>query len=147
MSEIKVKSDWITRLSLLGLLVVCALLLFRDIEQLMLGQAHGPAPLHKSFWGIWNLSFEAIAAIYCFLFAWRWRALSVRLALCLMGTNFTGVVLLRLFHVSPNAEHVVAVSASVLRQISLVLICIAIAQWFRSVVVHRAAANEVTGGE
>jgi hypothetical protein len=144
--ELQVKSDWITALCLLVLLVICAFLLFRDIEQLMLGQVRGAVPPHRNFWGIWDEIFEAIAAMVCFFLAFGWRTISVKIALFLMGVDLAGVFLLRLFHMSPNAEHVVAVSASVIRQISLVLICIAIAQWFRSVV-HRSAANEAPGGE
>ena len=51
-----------------------------------------------------------------------------------MGTDFAVYVLLSCFPISSAAGHIVGISGSVVRQIALIIYCMAIAQWFKSVV-------------
>ena len=143
--EITVDSDWFTTLGAVVLLVLSALLLVREIDHFVWGRLSLPVPLRISFWIIWNKIFEAIAAIFCFVFAFKLANKYLKTASALMGMNLAGFVLFSCFPISPRALHVVALSGSVMRQIALVTFCVALAQWLKSVV-RWGPQTELTGG-
>lgn len=144
--NIVVDSDWITTFGAIALLIVCVLLFARDARNLIWGHLRGPAPLHKSFWSIWNLAFETIAAIYLFMFAFKLTQKAARIACGLMGVRLGGFVLLSCFDISHSARRVAAVSGSIVSQVALVIFCVAIAQWLKSVV-RRDAPPQPRGGD
>jgi len=144
--EITVDSDWFTTLGAAALFVVSGLLLVREIGHFTWGRFSFPVALHRSFWSIWNKVFEAIAAILCFMFAFEFPRKSVKIASVLMGINLAGFVLLSCFRISPSVRHIAAVSGSALRQIALTTLCVALAQWLRSVI-RWGRPSELPGGE
>ncbi|MGB9237090.1 MAG: hypothetical protein WCC04_22000 [Terriglobales bacterium] len=119
---------WMAALS-----VICGLLLAQEIHQVVLGHFIGPTRLRMNYWSIFPKVFEAIVAIYFFMFAFRIPKKSVKIASVLMGTNFAVYALLSCFPISLTVGHIVAISGSVVRQIALVIYCMAIVQWFKSV--------------
>lgn len=144
--EITVESDRLTTLGAVVLFIVCGLFLVREIDHFIWGHFSGPVPLHRSFWSIWNKVFETIAAIYCFIFAFNFPNKYLKIACVLMGINLSASVLLSCFHISPSALHIAAMSGSAVRQVALAILCVALAQWLRSIV-RRGRQAEIPGGE
>jgi hypothetical protein len=143
---ITVESDWFTTLGAAVLFILSGLLLVREIDHFIWDHLSGPVPLHRSFWSIWNKVFEAIAAIQCFIFAFRVPKRPVKIAAALMGINLTAFVLLSWFDLSPSVRHIVAMSGSAVRQLSFAIFCVALAQWVRSVV-RWGRPSDLPGGE
>ncbi len=144
--EITVESNWLTTLGAVVLFMVCGLLLVREIDHFIWGHVSGPVRLHRGFWSVWNKVFEAIAAIYGFIFAFNFPNKYVKTACVLMGIDLSASVLLSCFHIPPSALHIAAMSGSALRQVALAIFCVALAQWLKSVV-RRGAQPEIPGGE
>ncbi|HUM05035.1 MAG TPA: hypothetical protein VLT90_06220 [Terriglobales bacterium] len=144
--EITIDSNWITTGLMAVLLVVCVLLLAQEIHRVALGHFFGPVRPRISFWSIWNKVFQVIAAIYFFLFAFKFPKKSVRIASVLMGTDLAVHALLSFVSLSLTVGQIVAVSGSFVRQIALIIYCVAIAQWFKSVV-SRSSPSESWGNE
>lgn len=132
--EVTVESDWVTMIATLLLFLICGSLLVREIRHFIWGDLSAPVPLYKSFWGIWNKVFEAIAAIFCFTFGFSFPKKSARIAWTLTGIYLARSFLLSLFHLSLSVQHIAAASRSALWQITLAISCVAIVDWFRSVV-------------
>jgi hypothetical protein len=120
------------------LFVVCGLLLGQEIHYAIQDHFVGPEPLRMSYWSIFHRVFEAIVAIYFFMFAFRFPKKSVKIASALMGANFAVFVLLSCFPISSTVGHGVAVIGSAVRQIALLTFCLAIAQWFKSSIRRRS---------
>jgi len=133
-SEIVVNSDWFTAAGAVLFLVICALLLVREIRHFVWGHLSMPPHLHKGFWSIWNWVFEGIAAAYCFILAFTFPRKPVKLACVLVGIHLAGSFLMSCFRLSLSVQHVAAVSRSILSQFALAISCVAIADWLRSVV-------------
>ncbi len=131
--EITVESEWISTLGMSLLFLICGLLLVREIRHFIWSDLSVPVHLHKGFWNIWDKVFEAIAALYCFMFAARFPKKSVKAACALMGICLAGSVLLSCFRLSSNTQHIAATGRSILSQIALAIFCLVIADWFRSV--------------
>jgi hypothetical protein len=124
-----------------ALFFICGLLLAQEIHQAVLGHFFGPTRLRMNYWSIFPKVFEAIVAIYFFMFAFRIPKRSVKIASILMGTNFAVYALLSCFPISSTVGHIVAISGSVLRQIALVIYCMAIVQWLKSVIRRNPQPN------
>ena len=144
--HITMDSDWFTALGVAVLLVASGLLLVREIDHFIWGHFSEPVRLHRSFWNIWNKVFEAIAAIYCFMFAFKFPKKSVKIASVLMGINLAGFVLLSCFPISSSVRHIAAVSGSAVRQVALAIFCVALSQWLKSIV-SWGRQSELAGGE
>jgi hypothetical protein len=144
--EITVGSSWFTAVGAAALLIVSGLLLVREIDHFVWGHLSGPVHIRTSFWSIWNKVFEAIAAIYCFMFAFKFPNNSVKIASLLVGIDLSSFVLLSCLHTSPGVLHIAAVRGSAVRQVALAIFCVALAQWLRSVV-RRGRQSELPGGE
>jgi len=144
--DITVESDWFTALGAVALFIVAALLLVREIDRFIGGHFSRSVRLHMGFGSIWNKVFDAIAAIYCFIFAFKFRSKYVKTASVLMGMNLTGFVLLSCFQIPTRALHIASVSGSAVRQIALAIFCVALAQWLRSVV-RWDRPSELAGGK
>lgn len=145
MGEIAVESDWATTYGSVLLFVICALLLLAEVRRLILGHITVPPHVHMSFRSIWNWVFEGIAAAYCLILAFRFPRKPVRLAWALAGIYFAGCFLLSCFHLSLGMQHIAGIGRSILYQIALVISCLVIADWLRSVV-RRVAPSEPQGG-
>jgi len=144
--EITVESDWFTTVGAAVLLIVSGLLLVREIDHFIWGHLSGPVHIPRSLWSIWNKVFEAIAAVCCLMFAFKFPNNSVRIASLLMGIDLASFVLLSCFHMSPGVLHTAAVSGSAMRQVALAIFCVALAQWLRTVV-RWGRQSELPGGE
>jgi hypothetical protein len=138
---ITIESDLAMTLWMAVLFVICGLLLAQEIHHVVQGHFHGPERLQIGFWTIWNRVFEVIAAIYFFMFAFRFPKKSVKIASVLLGTDLAVYALLSCFPISLTVGHIVAISGSVVRQIALIIYCMAIAQWFKSVVRRNPQPN------
>ena len=139
--EITIDSAWITTIMMAVLFIICGLLLTQEIHHVVQGHFRGPDRLQIGFWTIWNKVFEVIAAIYFFMFAFRFPKKSVKIASVLLGTDLAVYALLSCFPISLTVGHIVAISGSVVRQIALTIYCMAIAQWFKSVVRRNPEPN------
>ena len=115
-----------------ALFVICGLLLAQEIHQVVLGHFFRPMRLRMSYWSIFPKVLEAIVAIYFFMFAFRFPKKSVKIASALMGVNFSAYVLLSFFPISATLGHTVALIGSAVRQIALIIFCVAIVEWFKS---------------
>lgn len=144
--EITVESDRFTTVGAVAFLIVCGLLLVREIDHFIWGHFSGPVHIQTSFWSIWGKVSEAMAAICCFVVAFEFPNNSVKIASLLVGVDVSGSVLLSCLHTSPDVLHTAAVSGSAVRQVALAIFCVALARWLRSVV-HRGRPSELPGGE
>ena len=143
--DFTVESDWFTALGAVALFIVCGALLVREIDHSIWGHFSRPVRLHLGFWSICNEVFEAVAAVYCFIFAFKFPNKYVKTASVLMGMNLTGFVLLSGFQIPTRALYIASVSGSAVRQIALGIFCVALAQWLRSVV-RWGRRSELPGG-
>ena len=128
--EITIDSNWIMTVGIALLFVSCIWQLIRDVRYLALGnlseQVLSTHVIDKI--GI------VILAVYCFLFAFSFQALRVRLALILLGAEAVVRLSLSYLHVSPATLHVADIGASLADQVALAIIAFAIVQWFKSVI-------------
>lgn len=132
--EIVVDSDWGTTLEVATLFIICALLLMSEIRKFIWGHFAIPKPFHPSFFAIFNEVFEIVVVVYLFMFAFKAQTIALKFAFVLIGIPFVSARMLSFIHSSPPTYHAVAISNSVMRQIALTIFCVAIAEWFRSVV-------------
>ena len=128
--EIPIDSNWIVTIGIALLFVSCIWQLIRDVRYLARGnlseQVLSTHVIDKI--GI------VILAVYCFLFAFSFQALRVRLALILLGAEAVVRLSLSYLHVSPATLHVADIGASLADQVALAIIAFAIVQWFKSVI-------------
>jgi hypothetical protein len=132
--KIDVKSDWITTLAMALLLVLCGLLLTREIDRSIWGHLERPSHPHIGFWSIYNRVLIGFAAILCVPYASAFQSRSVKLAFALAGIRLAVFDLLSCFNISSSVSHIAAVAGSAVSQVALAIFCVAIAQWFRTVV-------------
>lgn len=133
-SGIAFDSDWITTAGMLLLLVACLFWFVADVRRLIWDHLTGPAQIHPSFWSIWNLTFDAIAAILLLIFATKLTQTFARVGCVLMGTRLAIFALLSCLNISAAERRVAAVSGSIIGQIALLIFCAAIVQWLKGVV-------------
>lgn len=133
-SKVTVQSGWITTSAMVVLLVLCGLLLARDIDRSIWGHLERPSYPHTGFWSIFNRVLMGVAAILCFLYASGFQSKSVEIAFSLAGIRLAVFDSLSFFIISSRASHVAAIVGSAISQIALVIFCVAIVQWFRTVV-------------
>jgi hypothetical protein len=141
-----VESDRMMTVGAALLLVVCSLLLIKEIRHFIWGHLSMPASSHRGFWSAWDKVFEVIAALYCLIFAFEFPKKSAKLAGALMGIYLAGSLLLSWVQLSLSEQHFATVSRSVLLQIALIMSCVAIVDWFRSVV-RRSSPSDAEGGD
>ena len=123
-----------TKLWMAALFVLCGLLLAQSIHQVFRGHFPGPTHVRMNYWSISDKVFQAIVAIYCFIFAFSIPKKSVKIAFALMGADFSVFVLLSFFPISETVGPIVAMIGSAVRQIAYIIFCAAIAQWFKSAI-------------
>jgi hypothetical protein len=128
--EITIDSNWIMTIGMALLLVFCTWQLIRDARYLALGNLSEQV----LFTHVIDKIGIVILAVYCFLFAFSFHALHVRLALILLGTEAVVRLSLSYLHVSPATLHVANIGESIADQVALAIIAFAIVQWFRSVI-------------
>ena len=128
------------------LFVICVLLLAKEIYRVVHGHFFGPTHLTMNYWSIFYKVVEAITAIYFIMFAFSFPKKSVKIAFALMGADFSVFVSLSFFSVSAAVGQIVAIIGSAVRQIALIIFCMAIAQWFRSVFL-RGSPSALRGGD
>lgn len=143
---IEVDSDWLTTLWTILLLPICVLLLVREVRHFFWGTLRLPAHFQISFWSIWNALWKAIALVYCFIFATRLPTKSAQFASMVAGACFGGSLSLSFIWLPPSAQHMAALLLSLLWQIALVLSCVAIGEWFRSVL-RSVSSTSIQGGD
>jgi len=119
-----IDSNWIdTILMALGF-VVCVFILGQDIRDFIFGRVDHAV----------SFFYYAVDALYSCVFAYWFRAKFVRIAFLLLGTQYTVRLALAYFHVATSLQHPVALVGSIAKQISFIIIIVAIAQWFKTVV-------------
>jgi len=126
--EITVDSNWIMTVGMALLFAFCAFLLIWDIRDLLFGKVE-----HDVSHTIDVVAY-ALGAVYSFLFAYSFRATPLKVAFLLLGTNYTVRLAIGRLHVSASMQHFASVICSIAWQIALIIILVAIAQWFKSVV-------------
>jgi len=141
-----VESDWMTALGAALLLVVCGLLLVREIRHFIWGHLSMPMRPQRNLWSIWNQVFDAIAALYCLIFAFKFPRKSAKFASALMGIYLAGSLLLSWVQLYLSEQHFAAMIRSVWWQIALTMSCVAIVDWFGSVV-RRNSPSDAEGGD
>ena len=82
-----------------------------------------------------------ITVVYCFIFAYSIPGRFVKTALVLLGTETACRLMLRYAHASLSVRHAASVGGSIVDQIALTIILVAILQWFRSVVRRTPPSN------
>jgi len=127
-----IESNRETTLWMAVLFVICVLLLAQEIHGVLQGHFFRPMLLRMNYWSIFYKIFEAIVAIYFFIFAFSFPKKSVKIASALMGADFSIYFLLSLFPISAALGHTVAMIGSAVRQIALIIFCVAIVEWFKS---------------
>jgi len=143
-SEVTVNSDWLTTVEAVAGLIVCSLLLIGEIRHFVWGHFAQPAQVRRDFFGIFNEVLRAIACVLAFVLAFEFRKKPLKVACFLGGLSLAAGSLLGFIHITSGTLHAVAMATSVMRQVTLVLFLVAIAQWFKSVI--RKAPTEPAGG-
>ncbi|MGB6384612.1 MAG: hypothetical protein WBD25_20775 [Terriglobales bacterium] len=128
--EITIDSNWIMTIGMALLVVFCGWQLIREAHRLVFDSLAGPVLLTHL---IDKISTALVMVCY-FLAAFSLWPRPVRIAGPLLGTDLLVRVALHYFHAATTAQHSAAVAGSIARQIALVLVIVAIAQWFKSVV-------------
>jgi hypothetical protein len=128
--EITIDSNWITTIGMALLVVFCGWQLIREAHRLVFDSLAGPVLLTQLIDKIGT----AIVVVCYFLAAFSLWPRPVRIAGPLLGTDLVIRVVLHYFRASTTVQHSAAVAGSIARQIALVLVIFAIAQWFKSVV-------------
>ena len=103
---------------------VCCLILGQNIRDFLFHRLDHPV----------SFFYYAFDAVYSFLFAYFFRANFVAIAFLLLGTQYTIRLALAYFHFADRLQHPAAFAGSIAKQISLIIILAAIAQWFKTVV-------------
>jgi hypothetical protein len=121
--EITIDSNWIVTVGMGLLFVFCGGLLGWNIRNLLLDRVDHPVSL-----------FYVIGSVYYFALAYSFPAKSLKVAFLLLGTNMVVRSALYYLHASTTVQHSAWIACSIARQLAYILILLAIAQWFRSVV-------------
>lgn len=103
---------------------VCVLLLGQDIRDFLFGRVDHSV----------SFFYHAVNAVYSFIFAYLFGAKYVRFAFLLFGTQYTVRLALAYFHAAAGLQHSAALVGSVTKQIAFIIILVAIARWFKTVV-------------
>jgi hypothetical protein len=122
--DILIDSDRITTIGMALGFALCVFLLAQSVRGFLSGNLDHPI----SFLGY------AIGVGYSFSFAYFFRPKHVRLAFLLLGSQYAVRLALAYFHFAATKQHSAAYVGSIARQISLIIILVAIAQWFATVV-------------
>ncbi|MBI3645025.1 MAG: hypothetical protein HY233_03545 [Acidobacteriales bacterium] len=122
--DILIDSDWITTIGMALGFAVCVLLLGQNIRDFLFERVDHPV----------SLFYYAVDAVYSFFFAYSFRAKYVRVAFLLLGTQYAVRLALAYFHVAAGLQHPAALVGSIAKQISFIIILVAIAQWFKTVI-------------
>jgi len=128
--DITIDSDWIITTLMAVLLVACALLLVREIRDVLLGQIGTQRTIAYDFF---RKIFTFIVAIYCYMAAYRFRGIHLKIAFVLIGTDLVADIMLTYFHAGTSLQHFVGVAGSISRQIAFAVFIVAILRWFKSV--------------
>jgi hypothetical protein len=122
--DILIDSDWITTILMALGFVVCALILAQNIRNFLFDRLDHPvSPFYFS-----------IDAVYSFFLAYFFRGKYVSGAFLLLGAQYTVRLALTFFHFAAAPQHTAALVGSIAKQISFLIILVAIAQWFKTVV-------------
>jgi len=144
--ELTVDSDWLTTLGAILALLAGVLVLIRGIYQVMWRRFAEPVPMHWSFFKIFAEVFAVIACGYFFIFAYSLPKLSQKIAAVLMGMNLATNILVKLLPVSQSLRRAAMVSASLMFQVALAILLVALAKWLGSIV-RLSPADEHRGGD
>jgi hypothetical protein len=134
--DILIDSDWITTILMALGFAVCALILAQNIRDFLFDRLYHPV----------SLFYFSIDAVYSFFFAYFFRAKYAGAAFLLLGTQYTVRLALAYFHFAAGLQHTAAFAGSIARQISFLIILVAIAGWFKTVVRRTPPSDpEVSG--
>lgn len=122
--DILIDSDWITTIGMALSFALCILLLAQSVRGFLSGNLDRPI----------SFFYYAICVAYSISLAYFFRAKHVRLAFLLLGTQYTVRFALAYFHFAATKQHFAAYVGSIATQISVIIILVAIAQWFATVV-------------
>ncbi len=122
--DVLVDSNWITTIGMAPGFAVCVLLLGQDIRDFLFGRVDHSV----------SFFYYAVNAVYSFICADVFGTKYVRFAFLLLGTQYTVRLALAYFHVAAGLQHSAALVGSIAKQISFIIILLAIAQWFKTVV-------------
>jgi hypothetical protein len=128
--EIMIDSNWIMTVGMGLLFVICGAFLFWNIRNLLLDRIDHSLSVTY-----------AVSAFSCFLLAYSFPAKSLKVAFLLLGADVVFRVALGQLHASTVVQHSAAIVGSVARQIAYVLILLAIALWFKSVIRRNLPSN------
>jgi cytochrome c oxidase assembly factor CtaG len=132
--DIVINSNWIDTILMALAFAVSLLILGQNIRDFMFGRMDHPV----------SFFYFLVDAIYGFVFAYWFRGKYVAVAFLLLGTQYTIRLALAYFHVAATLQHSAALVGSVAKQVSLIIILVAIADWFRNVV--RRDSQSDSGG-
>src|ERR1035437_2833996 len=121
--EITIDSNWIMTVVMGLAFVTCGTLLVWTIRNLLLDRVDHPVSLYY-----------VIGSVSYFSLAYLFLAKSLKVAFLLLGTDMVVRSALYYLHASTTVQHSAWAAFSIARQIAYILILLAIAQWFRSVV-------------
>lgn len=133
-TEITVDSDWVTTFGAILVLILGCLALVHEVYRFIWGHLVGPAPLQKSFSGIFELLLTAITSIYLIILATTFTKRSLRIACSLIGINLAIEIALSLLAIPPSVRHIALISKSIMFQTGLIFLLFAIVRWLGSVV-------------
>lgn len=126
--DVTVDSNWIMTVGMALLFAFCAFLLIWNIRDLLFGN------IEREVSHTIDVVTYALGALYCFLFAYSFPAKHLKAAFLLLGINYAVRLGISHLHVSASAHHSASVICSVAWQIGFLIILVAIAKWFKSVV-------------
>jgi hypothetical protein len=139
--EITIGSDWITTILMALLIVSCFWQLIREARHLVFDSLAGPVLLTQLIDKI-STAFVVVCYFQAAFSPWPGP---VRIAGPLLGADLVTRIALNYFHASTAVQHSAAIAGSIARQIALVLIIFAIAQWFKSFVCWTASSEHGVG--
>ncbi|SRR6266446_208091 len=124
LGAITIDSDRIFTLEMAALLLIVGAMLTWNIRVLAFGVVTEDISL-----------LSIITVVYCLIFALSIPGKFVKTALILLGTETACRLILKYVTASsPSVRHVASVGGTIVDQIALTIILIAILQWFKSVV-------------
>jgi hypothetical protein len=139
--EITIDSNWIVTIAMALVLVFCGWQLIREARYLVFDSLARPLLLTQLF----DKISTALVVVCYFTAAFSSWPRPVRIAGPLLGTDLVIRVALHYFRASTTVQHSAAVAGSIARQVALVLVIFAIAQWFKTVVRWTAPSDHGVG--
>jgi hypothetical protein len=133
---ILIDSDKITTIAMALGFALCVWLLCRAVRDFLFGRLDHPV----------SFFYCAIDAAYSFFFSYSFRARYVRFAFLLLGTQYTVRLAFAYFNLAAGWQHSAALASSIVRQVSLIIVLVAIAQWFKNVVRRDSLGEPGVGG-